>query len=165
MSLRDLIQQRAAVAECRRIAMDTKSASCQRIKELYNELVKHDAQATTSSTAIEKSDKILADLDTKVAIASRPIENPRALFDRLWSKELTLKVDNVEVMRRYNEVRSRITRALGAQIMILVDQSSDLEEVRRSVAALNHKFWLDYLNESWTCVSKPGLTIHELIKL
>lgn len=165
MSLRDLIQQAAAVAECRRIAVDNKAASCQRVKELYEELVKHDAQATTAATAIEQSDKLLAELNAKIAAASRSIANPRALFDRLWSKELTLKVDNAEVMRRYNEVRSRITRAIGAQTIILVDQASNLDEVRHQVAATNHRLWSDYLKESWTCVSRPGLTIDELLNL
>ncbi len=163
MSLKDLIMQRNAAKECHRIAVAKKEECCNRIKELFDQMMALDKEASAADASVMRTEEMLSDLNYKIWNAERRFDNPRAIFDRLWAKELTLKIAIGGVTSRYNEVRRNLCERIGAQTLLIVEKATDLEEARKEIAAFSHSVWNDYLQNDWACVSIPGYTIDELL--
>jgi hypothetical protein len=163
MSLKDLIMQRNAATECRRIALAKKEDGRRRIKELFDQMTELDKETSAADASVKRSDEMLSELNYKIWNAERRYENPRAIFDRLWAKELTLKIAIGGVTSRYNEVRHDLCNRIGAQTLLIVDKAANLEEARKEIAEYSYNVWNDYLKNDWICISCPGYTIDELL--
>ena len=160
--------KRHAAFTKKQISLDACARIRDEIDDLYAQLAVHEKEAEEADRTMRIQDRLRAEIDAQIVAAhkaTKTYENARAIFDRLWAAELVGQGHRADIMRHYNEARSRITSQVGAETILIVNNVSDIEEARRQVAELNNRLWNDYLREQWASITRPGATIDDILAL